>query len=222
MTGVYTELALVSLAAMVSPTTLSFTVLALVLGERPLRTGFWFFVGAFGVTLLIGVLAALVLGNVAASPDSSNPKTWVSVFDIVAGVALLIFVIRSIRRPANPERIAGMIEQMGRVASSPVIAIIAAGATLANPGGFIPVALKDISQTNPSTSQYVVLWLCFALVSLLPLLLAILMLIVAPARTKTALLGTRGWLENHARTLASVILALLAATLIRNGVAGLT
>ncbi len=115
-----------------------------------------------------------------------------------------------------------MIEQMGRVASSPVIAIIAAGATLANPGGFIPVALKDISQTNPSASQYVLLWLCFAVISLLPLLLAIVMLIVAPTRTKAVLLAARGWLELHARTLAAVILVLLAAALIRNGLAGLT
>jgi hypothetical protein len=41
MASVDTELALVALAAMLSPTTLSFSVLALVLGERPLRTGLW-------------------------------------------------------------------------------------------------------------------------------------------------------------------------------------
>jgi len=39
---VYLELALVSLAAMLSPTTLTFSVLALVLAKRPLRTGVWF------------------------------------------------------------------------------------------------------------------------------------------------------------------------------------
>ena len=48
--SVYVELGLTTLGAMFSPTTLSFTVLALVLGERPLRTGAWFFLGAFGVT----------------------------------------------------------------------------------------------------------------------------------------------------------------------------
>jgi Sap, sulfolipid-1-addressing protein len=222
VTGVYTELALVSLAAMLSPTTLSFTVFALVLGERPLRTGFWFFLGAFGITLIIGIVAAFVIGNVAASPEASNPKTWVCVVDIVAGVVVLFFVVRFLRRPRDPERVAGMIEQMGKVASSPVIAIVAAGATLANPGGFIPVALKDISQTNPSASEYIVLWLCFAVISLLPLLIAIVMLAVAPTRAKSVLDGARGWLELHARTLAAVILVLLAAALIRNGVVGLS
>jgi hypothetical protein len=40
--GNISELVLVSLAAMVSPTTLTFCVLALVLGDHPRRTGTWF------------------------------------------------------------------------------------------------------------------------------------------------------------------------------------
>ena len=88
MNGTNTELVLVSLSAMVSPTTLTFSVLALVLGDRPLRTGLFFYAGALTATLAVGVAAAFVLGNAAAS-HSSTPKTWVSVFDIVAGVLLL-------------------------------------------------------------------------------------------------------------------------------------
>src|SRR5476649_529497 len=110
---------------MLSPTTLSFTVLALVLGERPLRTGLWFYLGAFGLTLVIGVVAAFVLGNAAASPTPSEPKTWVAIVDVVAGAALLVFIVRLVRSPPNPKRAAGMIEQMSKVASSPVIAIVA-------------------------------------------------------------------------------------------------
>jgi len=65
---------------MLSPTTLSFSVLALVLGDRPLRTGIWFYLGAFGAMMAIGILAAFVLGNTAAS-STSTPKTWVSIVD---------------------------------------------------------------------------------------------------------------------------------------------
>jgi hypothetical protein len=222
MTSVDTELVLVALAAMLSPTTLSFTVLALVLGERPLRTGVLFYLGAFGVTLIIGVIAAFVLGNAAASPKPSEPKTWVAIVDVVAGALILGFTLRLVKRPPNPERAAGMIEQMGKVASSPAIAIVAAGATLANPGAFIPLALKDISETNPTAAQYISEWVAFALISLLPLLIAIIMLAVAPEKTKRALAGARVWLELHARTVAAVILVLLAASLLRNGIAGLT
>ena len=114
-----------------------------------------------------------------------------------------------------------MIEQMSKVASSPVIAIVAAGATLASPGALIPLALKDISETNPNAGQYIAEWVGFALVSLLPLSVALVMLAIAPEPTRRVLSGAREWLERHARTIASVILILLAAVLIRNGVAGL-
>jgi hypothetical protein len=222
MSSIDTEVVLVGLAAMLSPTTLFLSVLALVVGERPMRTGWWFFLGAFGITLLIGVLAAFVLGNAVASPKPDTPKTWVAIVDVLAGLAVLSFVVRFLRRPRNPKRVASMIEQMGKVASSPVIAIVAAGATLANPGAFIPLALKDISETNPNAGQYILEWVAFALVSLLPLSLALVMLLVARRPTQRVLLAARVWLEFHARTIAAAIMILLAAVLLRNGIAGLT
>jgi hypothetical protein len=215
------ELGLVALAAMLSPTTLSFSVLALVLGDRPLRTGFLFYLGALTATLAVGVVAAFVIGDAAAS-NTSTPKTWVAVVDIVAGVLVALYVVRMMRRPPNPEQAASMIERMGKVASSPAIAIVGAGAALANPGGFIPLALKEISETDPSAAEYVVEWVLFTLVALLPLAVALVMLLVARERTVRILTAARGWLERHARTIAAVLLFLLAAALLRNGIAGLT
>ncbi len=217
---IYSELVLVSLAAMVSPTTLTFSVLVLVLGERPLRTGLFFYLGALSATLLIGVVAAFVIGDVAAS-DTSTPKTWVAILDIVFAVVLLVLVARMARRPPNPARTAAAMGQMQKVASSPAVAIFAAGATLANPGGFIPIALKTISETDPSAAQYIVDWLFFALVSLLPLLIAIVLLLVARDWTTKVLERVRAWLERNARTVAIVIVVLLALALLRNGIAGL-
>jgi Sap, sulfolipid-1-addressing protein len=216
------ELALVALSAMLSPTTLTFSVLALVLGDRPLRTGIWFYLGALIATLAVGVAAAFVLGDAAASSDPSSPKTWVAIVDIVAAVLILVYVVRALRRPPNRERVASMVERMGRLASSPAIAIVAAGATLANPGGFIPIALKTISETDPTAAEYAVEWLFFTLVSLLPLAVALIALAVAREPTERKLHAARAWLESHARTVAAVILVLLALALLRNGIAGLT
>ena len=217
-----TELALTALAAMLSPTTLIFSVLVLVLGDRPLRTGFFFYLGAFTATLGIGVIAAFVLGNAAASDTPSSPKTWVAVIDVVAGALLLVWVARVVRRPADPTKVASAVERMGKVASSPAAAIIGAGAALANPGAFIPIALKDISELNPSATEYSVDWLFFTIVSLLPLALALLMLLVARERAERLLEAARNWLELHARTIAAAIVILLAASLLRNGISGLT
>ena len=110
-----------------------------------------------------------------------------------------------------------------KVASSPVLAIVGAGAALANPGAFIPIALKDISELNPSATQYVVDWLFFSLASLLPLATALVLLLVARGLDDAACsVRVRIWLERNARTIAAVLVVLLALSLLRNGIAGLT
>jgi hypothetical protein len=54
-------------------------------------------------TLAVGVLAAFVLGDAAASSHPSTPKTWVAIVDVVAAVLILTWVTgrcgdRGIRR----------------------------------------------------------------------------------------------------------------------------
>jgi hypothetical protein len=216
------ELVLISLAAMLSPTTLTFSVLALVLSKRPLRTGIWFYLGAFTVTILIGIAAAFVIGDIAAPSSNGQRKTWVSIFDVVAGVLLLVYVARTWRVQISEKTTRGMVEKMSSVASSPWIAVFAAGATLANPGGFIPLALKAISELGPTTAGYAAGWLLFTVASLLPLGLAILLLLVSPHRAERVLGNSRVWLEGHLRLIASIIIVLLAVSLLRNGISGLT
>jgi HAMP domain-containing protein len=215
------ELVLVSLAAMLSPTTLTFSVLSVVLSEKPLRTAILFYLGAVTATFAIGVLAAVVLGDALADKAPSTPKTWVAVLDIVLAVLLFGVVVWALRRPPNRERTASAVAQMSKVASSPAIAIVGAGAALANPGAFIPIALKTISELDPSLAQYVADWVFFTVLAVLPLLLAIVALIVRRAWAERVLGAARTWLESHVRTVAAAIVVLLALSLLRNGIAGL-
>jgi hypothetical protein len=216
------ELVLVSLAAMLSPTTLTFSVLSVVLSARPLRTAVLFYLGALTATLAIGVLAAVVLGDALADRAPSTPKTWVAILDVVLAALLLGFVVWVLRRPPNPQRTASAVAQMGRVASSRAIAVVGAGAMLANPGAFIPIALKTISELDPSIPQYVAEWVFFSVVAVLPLFAAIVALIVRREWAERVLAAARTWLEAHARTVAAAIVVLLALSLLRNGIAGLT
>ena len=219
MSWVYLELALVSLAAMLSPTTLTFSVLALVLASAPAYRRL--------------VLSRRFRGHDRdRHPRSVRPrrhcrtvadgdrKTWVSVFDLVAGAVLLVYVARTWRVPISDKSTKGMVEKMSSVASSPWIAVFAAGATLANPGGFIPLALKAISETNPSAAGYAAEWLAFTLVSLLPLGVAVVLLLVSPDWAERLLHASRTWLEEHLRLIASVIILLLGLSLLRNGIPG--
>lgn len=221
MTWIDAELALITLAAMVSPTTLTFSVLALVVGDRPLRTGFWFYLGALTATVAVGIAAAFVIGDFAAS-SSSTPKTWVAIVDVVAAVALLLWVVRIWRSPGDPLHMDQALDKMSSLATAPILAIAGAGAVLANPGGFIPLALKDISETDPSAYGYAVQWIFFTVISLLPLAVALLLLVVAEDWALRVLGGARRWLERHASTIFLVLLVLIAASLLRNGIAGLT
>jgi hypothetical protein len=217
------ELLLTALAAMLSPTTLTFSVLALVLGEQPRRTGLWFYLGALTATLAVGVVAAFVVGDAAAAPESSSqPKTWVCIVDLVFGVLALLYAARLARRPLSPEQEKGMIDRVSKVASSPAVAIIGAGAALANPGGFIPIALKDISQLNPNAGEFIALWVGFALISLLPLAVALVMLSVARDGTLRVLHRAREWLTRNATKIGAVLIVIIGAALIRDGIAGLT
>ena len=157
----------------------------------------------------------------AASPGTKNPKTWVAILDVVIAALLLAWIVRVARRPADPARTQAMIARMTPLATAPVLAIAGAGAVLANPGGFIPIALKGISQTDPSATEYAVQWIFFTITSLLPLALALVLLLVAPARTGRVLGRVRGWLERHAKTIALFLVGALAISLLRNGIAGL-
>jgi hypothetical protein len=71
-------------------------------------------------------------------------------------------------------------------------------------------------------AEYAVAWIAFALVSLLPLLAALVMLVVARERTLRAFAAAPRWLERHARTIAAVVLVAVAAALLRNGIVGLS
>jgi hypothetical protein len=140
---------------------------------------------------------------------------------VVAAVLLLGYVARTRNRPLEPAKVDAMVARMSKVASSPAVAIVGAGAVLANPGAFIPLALKSISETDPSAAGYAVEWLFFTLVALLPLAIALVLLLVAPGSAQRLLARVRDWLIAHARTVASVLIFLLALALLRNGIAGL-
>ena len=221
MVSVDFELALVGVTAMLEPATLLSSVLALVVSERPLRTGAWFYLGGLAVTLSVGVLAAFVLGNAAAS-HTSTPKTWVSIITILAGAGVLAYGVRLVLRPTDTDQMQQIAERMNKVASAPAPTIIVAGAALANPGIFMLIAAKSISQLDPSTAQYLLDWALFALVALIPLATALLMLLIAPGFTEPRLVTARGWVERHARTIIAIVLLGLAVSLLRDGIAGLT
>ena len=82
--------------------------------------------------------------------------------------------------------------------------------------------MKEISEINPSTTGYIIDWVLFSVVALLPLAIALIMLAVSPDRATRLLQRVRDWLLRNARLIAAAIMILLAAALLRDEISGLT
>ena len=57
-----------------------------------------------------------------------------AILDLVAASLLLAYVAKTRNRPLAPDKVDSMMSRMSKVASSPAIAIVGAGAVPANPG----------------------------------------------------------------------------------------
>jgi hypothetical protein len=132
VTWIDADLVLVSLAAMASPTTLSFSVLARVLGDRPLRPA----------------SGSVSEPSARRSPSGSLPHScsgrlclgWVGVEALGRGRRPRgrVGVARPCRahaaQGARPSTGREEVARMSKVASSPARAIVGAGTVLANLG----------------------------------------------------------------------------------------
>jgi hypothetical protein len=142
---------------MLSPTTLTFSVLALA-GEQPRRTGLWFY--PFTATRC-GRSRAFVVGDVAAAPGSSQPKTWVCIVDLVFGALALVAAARLARRSlARGRKQAMMLREQAR--------LLAGGSDhrrrcrAGQAGGFIPTAQGHLQLNRMRVPR--ALWVGFALI----------------------------------------------------------
>ena len=98
------------------------------MGERPIPTGTWFYLGALGATLVVGVVAAFVLEDIAAAPPgATQPKTWVAILDLVLGALAILFAARLARRPMSSDTEQQMVDKVSGLAASPAVAVLGAG-----------------------------------------------------------------------------------------------
>lgn len=134
---------------------------------------------------------------------------------------MLVYVVRLFLQRKDYEQMADVRERMNKVASASALTIIAAGAVLANPGVFMLLAAKGISQLDPTTAQFVIDWALFATVALLALGVTLLLLLLAPVFIQPRLVTARGLVERHSPTILAIVLLGLAVSLLRDGIAGL-
>ena len=88
-------------------------------------------------------------------------------------------------------------------------------------GGFIPIALLQISRLNPNGTESTVLRVGFALAVSAAAADRAHLARIAAAGTRLCLGSMPSWLERHPADCCSVITVLLAVVLLRDGIAGL-
>ena len=181
----------------------------------------------FSVGLGIGAVS-LASGTGAVKPTTSTTNGLV---DLLLGLVLLAVaawfatgraerrhaskVAASADRPKKPsvsDRLLG-----GSRASMAFLA----GVLLTLPSAMYVAALKDIAEAGVSTQEEILAVVLFNVLMLLPALIPLALLVVAPDGTKAAVERSDHWMHDHQKRLVTVVAGAIGVYLAGKGIAAL-
>jgi hypothetical protein len=211
-----------ALAAAVYPALLA-GIIVLLSRDEPITMLAAFTAGGMLVTFVLGVLIVLVLGD-ALSTGSQNSAS--PVVDIVVGVLSLLLaavlrrrirerergVVRASKQKDSPSRTQLMLREGGPWAA------FAAGLILNLPGIWYLDFLKDLAQTNPSTSTVIVEILAFMVIMFSLAEIPLIGYLVAPEATKVRVARFQAGMSKHGMTVGMWAAALIGAYLTIKGI----
>lgn len=191
----------------------------LLLGPRPLATCLAFLVGWTGGLAAVTGVAILFADGIDAG---SGTPAWLSWLRIVVGVLLVAYgVLTWVRRDAQkepPAWLTGITElSPGRAASlglalsalNPKVILLCLSAGL------------TIGMEGASAGQELVAFLLFLLIGSVEVLLPLGAFLVAGDRATAPLERGRVWLQDHGTSVVVVVVVVIGAVLVVNGVRGL-
>ena len=212
-----------ALAAAVYPPLLA-GIIILLARDKPVAMLAAFMAGGMLVTFVLGLLIVFVLGDWLSnkSQNSASP-----VVDIVIGVLSLVAAFVLHRRIRERER--GVVRAPKKPKDGPSRtqlmlnegtpwAAFAAGLILNLPGIWYLDALKDIAQSNPSTSAVVVEILVFIVIMFVLAELPLIGYLVAPEATQRRVAAFQAGMSKHGRTVGMWAAALIGAYLLIKGI----
>jgi hypothetical protein len=212
-----------ALAAAVYPALLA-GIIVLLARDEPLAMLAAFTAGGMIVTFVIGLLIVLVLGDALSTKSQNSASPTV---DIVIGVLSLVgaavlhrrirerergVVSASKKNKDGPSRTQMMLREGGPWGA------FAAGLILNLPGIWYLDFLKDLSQTNPSTTAVIVEILVFMLIMFSLAELPLIGYLIAPEATKARVASFQAGMSKHGRTIGMWAAALIGAYLIIKGI----
>ncbi|MFC8922938.1 GAP family protein [Cellulosimicrobium sp. NPDC057127] len=213
----------VAVGVLVSPLPIVAVVLMLVSGRA--RANATAFVVVWFVAVGALVLAVALLTG-AAAPDDAGPPTWVGVVKLVLGVLLLLLALRKWQgrpregaEPATPRwmaaidaftpaRAAGLALLLGAVNPKNLLLAVSGGAAIG-------------SAAPGDTTAAVVAALVFALVASLGVAAPVVVYLTTGPRAESLLAGLRTWMVRNDAVIMTVLLLVLGAKMIGDGLTAL-
>jgi Sap, sulfolipid-1-addressing protein len=176
------------------------------------------FVGGWLVALAaIGALTLFVLHGEDFGSRHSTPSRAASSLQVALGCALLVWAVVAYRR-REPSKAAGTTPSwLGRIEQTHWLVGIAVGAVMLSYGLSLAAA-SEILKANVSRLDAGVALGVFALTSMVTVLAPIVVVLVAPERSEQTLAAWKSWLLDNSRSVALVVLMVVAALLIVRGV----
>ena len=176
------------------------------------------FVGGWLVALaVLGALALFVLQGQDFGSRSSTPSRAASALEVALGCALLVWAVVAYRR-SEPSKGGGSTPKwLGRIEQTHWLVGIAVGAIMLSYGLSLAAA-SEILKANVSRLDAGVALGVFALTSMVTVLAPIVVVLVAPKRSEQTLASWKAWLLGNSRSVALVVLMVVAALLVVRGV----
>jgi len=210
-----------AVAVAISPLPIVAVVLMLVT-PRARTNGPAFIVGWLGG---LAVLGAVLLVIVSGGDASDDPDDWVSIVELVLGVALVLLSVQQWRgRPREGEE-APVPKWMGALDGFTAVKSVAAGAVLSsvNPKNLLLAiaAAAEISQTGISGGEQAAAWGVFVLIATAGVATPVVIYFALGDRAGPVLGSLKDWMARNNRVIMAVLLLVLGAKLIGDGIGGL-
>lgn len=198
----------------------------LVLGSARGRVnGPAFLVGWVLGIVVAGTLLLLVAGAIGGQEDG-QPATWVSWLELILGLVLLWLAMKQFRgRPRGGEE-AATPKWMGAIDHFTPAKAAGAGVVLAaiNPKNFVLIlaAVAVITQTGIAVGEQALAWAVFTLIASIGAAVPIVIYFALGERSAELLDRLRVWMAHNNAVVMAAILAVIAAKVIGDAIAGLT
>jgi threonine/homoserine/homoserine lactone efflux protein len=176
-----------------------------------------------GLTVLGGIVLAASSG--AGASEDGEPATWVSVLELVLGLLLVLFAVRQWRgrpRGGEPTELPKLLQTIDTFTPGKTF-VIAVALAAVNPKNLLLTvgAATAIAQTGIDTVEQVIALEVFVVIATLGVAAPVVIYYALGDRSAKLLGELRTWLATHNAAIMAVLLLVIGAKLLGDGISGL-